>query len=59
MFHRALTYIVERSICLFILSFGKKKKSLTIPFEGLVSHALNPFEFGEREREREVTNSKC
>ena len=45
---RALTYIVERSICLFILSFGKKKKkkSPTIPFEGLVLHALNPFGLG-------------
>ena len=46
--YRALTYIVERSICLFILSYGKKKKkkSPTVSLEGLVSHVLNPFGFG-------------
>ena len=28
MYYRALTYIVERSICLFILSYGRKKNPL-------------------------------
>ena len=28
MCYRSLTYIVERSICLFILSYGKKKNAL-------------------------------
>ena len=46
MYYRALTYIVERLICLFILSYGRKKKSPTVSLEGLVSHALNPFGFG-------------
>ena len=48
MCHRALTCIVERSIYLFTLSNGKKKKkkSYTVSLEGLVSHALDPFGFG-------------
>jgi len=46
MCHRALTCIVERSIYLFILSNGKKKKKITtIPLEGSVFHALDPFGF--------------
>ena len=46
MCYKALIYIVERLICLFILSYGKKKKSPTVSLEGLVSHALNLFGFG-------------
>ena len=30
----------------FIIWKDRKKKSPTISFEGLVSHALNPFGFG-------------
>ena len=49
MCYRALTCIVERLICLFILSYGKgkkKKKNPTVSLEGLVLHALNFFGFG-------------